>query len=139
MKSPSDDQITIDVDNQSSDKNAERLVKSALDQSVTNLSAQTLSEITQARNEALYVLKTSVESNSVSARSSHFLIQPFPRIAITVAATLIIAVSINYQFINSVPEIPLAIATDDGKLARIDELAARLEQTLVELAELRRS
>jgi hypothetical protein len=102
MKSPSNQSDSV-----------ETLVTSALDQSVDNLSDKALSDIAQARHAAMNALYNKKQKLTVAEQMTQWVKQPFPRVAFPVAAAVVIAVSLNYSFVDSVPAIPLAMMTED--------------------------
>lgn len=124
MKSPSNQQtnLTDSLTDNSTDNlanhpanhpaNSElaQLVNTALDQSVNNLSAQAVSDIAQARHQALLMAKNNRQKVSLANQIQQSL---FPRVAIPVAAALIVAVLVNHNSVEPVPVLPLAMVTSD--------------------------
>ncbi len=106
MKSPSEQQS----DNQTS---VEQAVNAALDQSVNNLSDKAVGDIFQARHAALNALHAGNVKQGFSAQLMQMVMQPFPRVALPVAAALLIAVTLNVETSDPVPAIPLALVTED--------------------------
>jgi hypothetical protein len=106
MKSPSEQDT----------KNVEQLVNAALDQSVSNLSADKVVDISQARHKAinaLYQQHSQGQKAGLTVQISQMLMQPFPRVAVPVAAAVLIAVSFNYHSTDVVPALPLAMVTEE--------------------------
>ncbi len=85
------------------------LVNDALDQSVASLSDSVLSDIAQARNAAL----AAAQINSQKTPLAQLLASSFPRVALPVAAAVIIGVSVQYNSVESVPALPLAMVTSE--------------------------
>ena len=111
MKSPSEqqpDKLT----------NVEQAVNAALDQSVHNLSDKAVGDIYQARNAALNALHNQ-QANKQNAKKGiaeqlmQMVMQPFPRVALPVAAVMLLAITLNYETSDPVPALPLALMTED--------------------------
>lgn len=73
-------------------------VNNALDHSVNNLSENTLSDIARVRAIAL-------NQGNVQARSNTSVVN----IGVSVAAAVMIAISVNYVSFETIPELPLAM------------------------------
>jgi hypothetical protein len=103
--------------------NVEQAVNTALDQSVHNLSDKALGDIYKARHAALNALKTQNAGQSRQTKkdiTAQFMqmamqmaMQPFPRIALPVAAAVLIAITLNVETSDPLPAIPLALVTED--------------------------
>jgi len=103
--------------------NVEQAVNAALDQSVHNLSDKALGDIYKARHAALNALKTQNAGQSRQTKkdiTAQFMqmamqmaMQPFPRIALPVAAAVLIAITLNVETSDPLPAIPLALVTED--------------------------
>ncbi len=103
--------------------NVEQAVNGALDQSVHNLSDKALGDIYKARHAALNALKTQHAGQSRQTKkdiTAQFMqmamqmaMQPFPRIALPVAAAVLIAITLNVETSDPLPAIPLALVTED--------------------------
>lgn len=99
--------------------NVEQAVNAALDQSVHNLSDKALGDIYKARHAALNALKTQNAGQSrqtkkdITAQFMQMAMQPFPRIALPVAAAVLIAITLNVETSDPLPAIPLALVTED--------------------------
>ena len=108
MKSPSnddnEDKITA-LHNESI-----KLVNSALNHSVSNLPENTLSDIAQARTIALNKNRTKAKPKiSVVDTCITWLYNPMIKIGIPLAVAVVIAVSVKYVSVETIPELPLAI------------------------------
>lgn len=95
------------------EQRVEEQVNAALDQSVNNLSDKAVSDITQARYAALNALHNRPATKSVGAQLMQMVMQPFPRVALPVAAAVLIAISLNHSVVDPVPALPLAMVTED--------------------------
>jgi hypothetical protein len=114
MKSPSEQQPAPLA-------NVEQAVNAALDQSVHNLSDKAVGDIYQARHAALNALRSGQDKRhnnrsmklGFGAQLMQMAMQPFPRVALPVAAAVLIAITLNVETFDPVPAIPLALVTED--------------------------
>jgi len=85
-------------------------INEALDHSVAHLSKSTLSDIARVRATALSQSNTQTKSmKSVVERCLAWLFNPSISIGVPVAAAVIIAVSVKYASVKTIPELPLAM------------------------------
>jgi len=84
---------------------------SALDHSNESLSAEISADITQARQNALTLLKKAPHKTTISERLNHIFLANFSRIALptAIATTLVVVFSVSQHNRQTMPEIPLAM------------------------------
>ncbi|MFT4925046.1 MAG: hypothetical protein ACI8WB_001136 [Phenylobacterium sp.] len=106
MKSPSDQNNSI-----------EQQVNAALDQSVNGLSVKTQMDIARVRNQALALAANPVKAPSMfkllATGIGQIADKAFPKVAIPMAAAVLIGVAVNYNSVEQVPELPLAMLTSE--------------------------
>ncbi len=85
-------------------------VNDALDHSVAHLSEKTLLDIARVRAIALNHSNTQTRSRtSVIDRCLGWLFNPFINIGVPIAVAVVIAISVKYASVESIPELPLAM------------------------------
>lgn len=103
-------------------------VVDALDAAVERMPAQTKTDIASARMNALRVLKqqqAAPERLSYIQQVTHWVTQPFSKVAFPVAAAVLVAVSLNYQTAEPIPQLPLAMMNEEvpaEDLAMLEDL-----------------
>lgn len=108
MKSPSNETITLNMA-ESEQKKIEKSINEALDQSVEKLSASTLSDITQARMQALKYFNESNSNKSYINTVKNWLTMPSITMGLPAALAVLITVSVKYTALENIPELPLAM------------------------------
>lgn len=94
-------------------RDVEQKVNAALDNSVENLPQKTQDDIYRARQIALHTMKSAQTKAPVGTRLKHMFAQPMPRVALPVAAAVLIALSLEYGSVEPVPALPVAMMTED--------------------------
>lgn len=133
MTSPSNQQNDFNSNEKSMDtqkqlkaeKQAEQKVIEALDASVNNMPQKASDDIYQARMKALNAYQNKAKAGSNKGIGATWFSSPFPKVALPVAAAVLVAVSLNYHTTASVPELPLAMMTEEmptEDLALLEEL-----------------
>ena len=105
MTSPSKEQKKVK-------QQAEQQIIAALDASVQNLPKQTQDDIYHARIKALNAYQQRARQQSRTNTATWFS-SPFPKVALPVAAAVLVAVSLNYHSTSSIPQLPLAMMTEE--------------------------
>ncbi len=110
MKSPSKYE---DGNNASHDESLQR-VNSALDHSVNHLSDKTLADLAHIRAIALAQKNSQDKPIQFSVDTLvSWLLNPMVNIGIPVAGAVMIAITVNYLSVESIPELPLALMASD--------------------------
>ena len=133
MTSPSDQQNDFNSKEKSMDtqkqlkaeKQAEQKAIEALDASVKNMPQKASDDIYQARMKALNAYQNKAKIGANKGIGATWFSSPFPKVALPVAAAVLVAVSLNYHTTASVPELPLAMMTEEmpiEDLALLEEL-----------------
>ena len=129
MTSPSDQQNDFNSKEKSMDTHeqtkAEKQVIDALDASVKNMPQKASDDIYQARMKALNAYQHKAKAGANKGIGATWFSSPFPKVALPVAAAVLVAVSLNYHTTASVPELPLAMMTEEmptEDLALLEEL-----------------
>lgn len=97
---------------------AEQKVIEALDASVNRLPKQATDDIYQARMKALNAYQNRAKAQAGKEAGNgqsgiSWFSSPFPKVALPVAAAVLVAVSLNYHTTASIPELPLAMMTEE--------------------------
>lgn len=110
MTSPSEQK------NQQAAEQTVNTVVEALDASVTNMPEQKKADIASARMTALKVLRqkqAEPQKLSYVEQVTNWITQPFSKVAFPVAAAVLVAVSLNYQTAEPIPQLPLAMMNEE--------------------------
>jgi len=108
MKPPSNESITLKMA-ESEQKKVESSLNEALDHSAEKLSASALSDITQVRMQALKCLNENNSKKSYIDTVKNWLTMPSITMGLPAALAVIIAISVKYTALESIPELPLAM------------------------------
>ena len=108
MKSPSNETITLNMAD-SEQKKVEKSINEALDQSVQKLSVSALSDITQARKQALKYLNENNCKKSYLDTVKSWLTMPSITMGLPATLAIMIAISVKYTTLENIPELPLAM------------------------------
>lgn len=94
-------------------QNVETHVNAALDKSVEHLSDQALADIRSVRHAALNALQQQQNKAGFVERFGQMIMQPFAKVALPVAAAVLIALSLNHNSMDPVPALPIAMINED--------------------------
>jgi hypothetical protein len=135
MKSPSDKPNALGADKQATNQHSAsqhadnqqlaQKMNQVLTHSIDNLSPNTLSDIAQARANALAKLDKNRARSAVNSAQKRWHSNNWLNLGVPVAAVVLLGVSVKYLRVESVPALPLAmmsaeIPTED--LAMLEEL-----------------
>ena len=116
MKSPSDQKHSAGSEKPITKDNrvdVEHQVNAALDDVVNNMPQQTRDDIYLARQAALRVMRSSTGQTSKVAKLGLLIRSPFSKVAMPVAAAMMIALSLEYASVEPVPVLPVEMMTQD--------------------------
>ena len=114
MKSPSKSQSERQQQSvESKQEQLEQFFNQALDQTVNQLDDVKCADIAQVRKTALQQLHKKTVANSPVDNLKSWLINPLVNVGVPVAAALMIAISMKYATMNTIPELPLAMMASD--------------------------
>ena len=100
----------------SNKQQAQQIAVDALESSAKQLPQQTQDDIAHARQTALKVLRaqqTSTTEHSLMQQVGNWVTQPFSKVAFPVAAVVLVAVSLSYSTSEQLPQLPLAMASEE--------------------------
>jgi len=104
------------VTSHSNKQQAQQIAVDALESSAKQLPQQTQDDIAHARQTALKVLRaqqTSTTEHSLMQQVGNWVTQPFSKVAFPVAAVVLVAVSLSYSTSEQLPQLPLAMASEE--------------------------
>jgi len=110
MKSPSnsDGSFTLKKAKKKQNK-VEKTITAALDQSIDQMSASTLTDIADVRRQALAHLNVEKSKNSLIDIVKKWLMMPPVAAGLPVAFAIMVTISIKDTEMDSIPELPLAM------------------------------
>lgn len=104
MTLPSDDKHQKDLEDK---------VNSALDDSARTLPDNVRDDLYKARMVAMRALHNKNNPGSSGNKFKQWIAQPFPRAATGVACAVLVALSLGYGSVETVPALPIAMMTED--------------------------
>lgn len=125
MTSPSNQQDNLNLKDKNVNTQAEQKTIEALNASVNRLPKQATDDIYHARMKALNAYQNRATTRANKNASATWFSSPFPKVALPVAAAVLVAVSLNYHNAASIPELPsgmIAAQMPTEDLALLEEL-----------------
>ncbi len=103
--------MTLPSDNDSG--HVEQRINQALDHSVEQLPQTTKDSLYKARLTALSAMHNKAKPKNLSWQIRQLIAHPLPKVAVPVTAALLVALSWQYGTVESVPQLPIAMMSED--------------------------